>query len=165
LPVTIPDSLARVRASSRSALKDPTMIDIASRRVVGFALADHLCTGLVSDALSNTVAVRSPEPGVIFRSDRGCQYTSAACTALAGECEVTLSVGRTGQCWDNALAGSFFSSLKGELIDTRAWPTRAGPGERSWSRSPGTTAPGCAHPSATKAQPATKTTTTKTSGK
>jgi hypothetical protein len=56
----------------------------------------------------------------------GCQYTSAAYAALADECEVTLSVGRTGQCWDNALAESFFSSLKGELIDTRAWPTRAG---------------------------------------
>ena len=69
---------------------------------------------------------RSPQPGVIFHSDRGCQYTSAAYAALAGENQVTLSVGRTGQCWDNALAESFFSSLKGELIDTRAWPTRAG---------------------------------------
>ena len=54
------------------------------------------------------------------------QYTSAAYAALAQENEVTLSVGRTGQCWDNALAESFFSSLKGELIDTRPWPTRAG---------------------------------------
>jgi putative transposase len=45
---------------------------------------------------------------------------------VAEENQVTLSVGRTGQCWDNALAGSFFSSLKGELIGTRAWPTRAG---------------------------------------
>jgi putative transposase len=63
---------------------------------------------------------------VIFHSDRGCQYTSAAYAALADECEVALSVGRTGQCWDNALAESFFSSLKGELIDNRAWPTRAG---------------------------------------
>jgi transposase InsO family protein len=63
---------------------------------------------------------------VIFHSDRGCQYTSAACAALADDCDVALSVGRTGQCWDNALAESFFSSLKGELIDTRAWPARAG---------------------------------------
>jgi transposase InsO family protein len=103
-----------------------TVIDIASRRVVGHALADHLRTELISDALSNAVAARDPEPGVIFHSDRGCQYTSAAYAALADECEVTLSVGRTGQCWDNALAESFFSSLKGELIDARAWPTRAG---------------------------------------
>jgi putative transposase len=103
-----------------------TVIDIASRRVVGFALADHLRTELIAGALSDAVAARDPEPGVIFHSDRGCQYTSAAYAALADECEVTLSVGRTGQCWDNALAESFFSSLKGELIETRAWPTGAG---------------------------------------
>ena len=103
-----------------------TVIDIASRRVVGYALADHLRTELIADALSNAVAARDPGPGVIFHSDRGCQYTSAAYAALAEEHEVTLSVGRTGQCWDNALAESFFSSLKGELTDTRAWPTRAG---------------------------------------
>jgi transposase InsO family protein len=103
-----------------------TVIDIASRRVVGYALASHLRTELITDALSNAVAARDPEPGVSFHSDLGCQYTSAAYTELADECEVTLSVGRTGQCWDNALAESFFSSLKGELIDTRAWPTRAG---------------------------------------
>ncbi len=103
-----------------------TVIDIASRRVVGYALADHLRTELIADALSNAVAARGPEPGVIFQSDRGCQYTSVAYAALAEDCEVTLSVGRTGQCWDNALAESFFSSLKGELIDTRAWPTRSG---------------------------------------
>ena len=95
------------------------MIDIASRRVVGYALADHLRTELIADALSNAVAARDPEPGVIFHSDRGCQYTSAAYAALADDCEVALSVGRTGQCWDNALAESFFSSLKGELIDNR----------------------------------------------
>ena len=63
---------------------------------------------------------------MIFHSDRGCQYTSAAYAALAGDYQVTLPVGRTGQCWDNALAESFFSSLKGELIETQAWPTRAG---------------------------------------
>jgi transposase InsO family protein len=103
-----------------------TVIDIASRRVVGHALAGHLRTELIADALSNAVAARDPEPGVIFHSDRGCQYTSAAYADLADDCQVTLSVGRTGQCWDNALAESFFSSLKGELIDTRAWPTRAG---------------------------------------
>ncbi len=102
-----------------------TVIDIASRRVVGFALADHLRTELITDALANAVATRDPDPGVIFHSDRGCQYTSAQFAALAGDCQVALSVGRTGQCWDNALAESFFASLKGELTDIRAWPTRA----------------------------------------
>jgi transposase InsO family protein len=103
-----------------------TVIDIASRRVVGFAIADHLRTELVADALANAVAARYPGPGVIFHSDRGCQYTSAAFAELAGDCQVTLSVGRKGQCWDNALSESFFSSIKGELLDLQPWPTKAG---------------------------------------
>jgi putative transposase len=102
-----------------------TVIDIASRRIVGYAMADHLRTELISAALTNAVAARDPDPGVIFHSDRGCQYTSAEFAGLADDHEVVLSLGRTGQCWDNALAESFFASLKGELIDTRAWPTRA----------------------------------------
>jgi transposase InsO family protein len=101
-----------------------TVIDIASRRVVGYALADHLRTELVADALSNALAARDPAPGVIFHSDRGCQYTSAAYATLAGENAVTLSLGRTGQCWDNALAESFFASIKGELLDLQPWPTK-----------------------------------------
>jgi transposase InsO family protein len=102
-----------------------TVIDIASRRVVGYALADHLRTELVSAALGNAVAARDPGPGVIFHADRGCQYTSADFAALASDWAVTLSHGRTGQCWDNALAESFFASIKGELLDLQAWPTRA----------------------------------------
>jgi transposase InsO family protein len=102
-----------------------TVIDIASRRVVGFAMADHLRTELVTDALSNAVAARNPAARLIFHSDRGCQYTSREYAILAGELDVKLSVGRTGQCWDNALAESFFASLKGECLDQRAWPTRA----------------------------------------
>jgi transposase InsO family protein len=102
-----------------------TVIDIASRRVVGFALAEHLHTELVADALANAVAARDPEPGVIFHSDKGCQYTSGDYATLAGDLEVTLSTGRTGQCWDNALAESFFASLKGECLDQQPWPTRA----------------------------------------
>jgi transposase InsO family protein len=101
-----------------------TVIDIASRRVVGFALAEHLRTELVADALTNAVAARDPAPGVIFHTDRGCQYTSGDYATLAGDLEVTLSTGRTGQCWDNALAESFFASLKGECLDQQLWPTR-----------------------------------------
>ena len=102
-----------------------TVIDIASRRVVGFALAEHLRTGLVADALSNAVAARDPVPGVSFHSDKGCQYTSGGYATLADDLEVALSTGRTGQCWDNALAESFFASLKGECLDQLPWPTRA----------------------------------------
>jgi transposase InsO family protein len=102
-----------------------TVIDIASRRVVGYAMADHLRTELIADALGNAVAARDPDPGVIFHSDRGCQYTSAEFAELATGYQVVLSLGRTGQCWDNALAESFFGSLKGELIDLQTWPARA----------------------------------------
>ena len=102
-----------------------TVIDIASRRVVGYAMADHLRTELVAAALSNAVAARDPGPGVIFHSDRGCQYTSAAFASLANDHDVMLSHGRTGQCWDNALAESFFASIKGELLHLQAWPTKA----------------------------------------
>jgi len=101
-----------------------TVIDIASRRVVGYAIADHLRTELVSDALANAVAARDPGPGVIFHSDRGCQYTSAAFASLASGHDIMLSHGRTGQCWDNALAESFFASIKGELLDLQTWPAK-----------------------------------------
>jgi transposase InsO family protein len=102
-----------------------TVIDIASRRVVGFALAERLRSELVADALANAVAARDPVPGVVFHSDKGCQYTSGEYATLAVDLEVTLSTGRTGQCWDNALAESFFASLKGECLDQKPWPTRA----------------------------------------
>ncbi|MEU4580374.1 IS3 family transposase, partial [Nonomuraea sp. NPDC023979] len=102
-----------------------TVIDIASRRVVGWATADHLRTGLVAEALRQACARRRPAGPLIFHSDRGCQYTSATYAELAGRLGVRLSVGRTGQCWDNALAESFFATLKGELLDERSWPTRA----------------------------------------
>jgi transposase InsO family protein len=103
-----------------------TVIDIASRRIVGFAMAEHLRTELACDALTNAIAARDPAPGVIFHADRGCQYTSSDYALLAGDLEVRLSSGRTGQCWDNALAESFFASLKGECLDLQPWPTRAG---------------------------------------
>src|SRR5271165_4054557 len=82
-----------------------TVIDVASRRVVGYAMAGHLRTELVADALANAVAARDPQPAVIFHSDRGCQYTSAAFAALAGDCQVGLSHGRTGLPLDRPIAG------------------------------------------------------------
>ena len=103
-----------------------TVIDLASRRVVGWALADHMRTELVEDALSMAFAHRAPEKGVIFHSDRGCQYTSRDFAELARTNGVVLSVGRKGECWDNAVAESFFATIKRELIDTRSWPTRTG---------------------------------------
>jgi putative transposase len=67
-----------------------TVIDIASRRVTGFAMADHLRTELISDALANAVAARDPAPGVVFHADRGCQYTSAEFADLASDCQVSV---------------------------------------------------------------------------
>jgi transposase InsO family protein len=103
-----------------------TVIDLASRKVVGWALADHMRTELVEDALTMAFTNRRPDEGVIFHSDRGCQYTSKDFADLARANGVVLSVGRKGECWDNAVAESFFATIKRELIDTRSWPTRAG---------------------------------------
>ena len=103
-----------------------TVIDLASRRVVGWALADHMRTDLVADALSMACRQRRPPAGVIFHSDRGCQYTSKDYRALAADLGVTLSLGRKGECWDNAVSESWFSSFKNELVDTRPWPTIVG---------------------------------------
>ncbi|MET7686155.1 IS3 family transposase [Streptomyces sp. NPDC005423] len=102
-----------------------TVIDIASRRVVGWATADHLRTDLVADALTNACRQHRPINPVISHSDRGCQYTSQQLASLADQLGVRLSVGRTGQCWDNALAESFFPSIKREVLHTTAWPSRA----------------------------------------
>lgn len=100
-----------------------TVIDIDSRRVVGWATADHLRTDLVETALRQAVTRRRPPAGVIFHSDRGCQYTSAQFAATATELGVRLSHGRRGQCWDNAVGESFFATIKNELLEDRTWPT------------------------------------------
>ena len=103
-----------------------TVIDLASRRVVGWALADHMRTELISEALLNAFETRRPAAGVIFHSDRGCQYTSRDFRQLATAHGVKLSLGRKGTCWDNAVAESFFATIKREMIDRRPWPTIAG---------------------------------------
>ena len=101
-----------------------TVIDLSSRRVVGWALASHMRTELVADALRMALFTRGPEKGLVFHSDRGCQYTSREFGELAKRNGVVLSIGRKGECWDNAVAESFFATIKRELISTRAWPTR-----------------------------------------
>jgi len=106
-----------------------TVIDLASRRVVGWAIADHMRTSLVEEALRMAFHQRRPERGLIFHADREpSQYTSRDFAQLARDNGVQLSVGRTGVCWDNAVAESFFATIKRELVETRPWPTRAGLG-------------------------------------
>ena len=101
-----------------------TVIDLESRRVVGFAMADHMRASLVCDALEMAITQRRPAPGLIFHADRGSQYTSGTFRKLLTEHHMTQSLSRPGQCWDNAVAESWFSTLKEELIYRQAWPTR-----------------------------------------
>jgi transposase InsO family protein len=102
-----------------------TVIDLSSRRVVGWSMADHMRTELVADALRMAISARRPGPGVIFHSDRGTQYTSKEFTDLLADHQMIQSLSRPRQCWDNAVAESFFGSLKTELIHRRSWATRA----------------------------------------
>ena len=102
-----------------------TVIDLASRRVVGWSVANHMRTELVEDALTMAFTTRRPARGLTFHSDRGSQYTSRDFADLARRHGVVLSVSRKGQCWDNAVAESFFATIKRELVSTRSWPTIA----------------------------------------
>jgi putative transposase len=98
-----------------------TVIDLASRRVVGWALDEHMRTDLVTDALTQALATRRPAPGVIFHSDRGTQFTSGEFARFCNAHGVRRSMGRKATCFDNAVAESFFATYKKELIHTRPW--------------------------------------------
>jgi transposase InsO family protein len=100
------------------------ILDAFSRRVVGWALADHLRTDLASAALRMALAGRRPASGLIHHSDRGCQYTSAAYESVLESRGLLQSLGHPGSCWDNAVAESFFATLKTELVYRQSWPTR-----------------------------------------
>jgi putative transposase len=98
--------------------------DAFSRWIVGWAMADHMRAELVVDALQMAVSRRRPEPGLIHHSDQGSQYVSLgfghACTTAG----ISRSMGSRGDCWDNAVAETFFATLKKELVYRRSWPTR-----------------------------------------
>ena len=99
------------------------LLDAHSRRVIGWAMADHLRVDLALDALGMALAARRPAPGLVHHTDRGCQYTAAAYAASLVAHGLVISMSRAGDCYDNAMAESFFATLKAELIDTRPWPT------------------------------------------
>lgn len=105
-----------------------TVIDAHSRRVIGWAIADHMHTDLVEQALQMAITLRgealADSPQIVFHTDRGTQYASAQMTAFAAAHGVTRSMGRTGVCWDNAMAESFFATLKTEFYCRRVWPTK-----------------------------------------
>ena len=101
------------------------LLDAHSRRVVGWAMADHLRTELPLDALLMALGARRPPPGLVHHTDRGGQYTSSAYQEALAARRLVCSMSRSGDCLDNAMAESFFSTLKAELLRTRPWPTRA----------------------------------------
>lgn len=100
------------------------ILDLFSRSVVGWAVSASLSTDLPLAALDMAVKRRRPGPGLLHHSDRGCQYTSSEYRAELARLGITVSMSRKGNCWDNAVAESFFATLKKELVHGRAWPTR-----------------------------------------
>ena len=101
-----------------------TVIDLCTKEVVGWAMADHMRTSLICDALSMAHNHRTIVDGAIFHSDRGCQYTSEEFANHLTSLNMRGSMGRTGVCWDNALAESFFASLKKECVHRTVFSTR-----------------------------------------
>lgn len=100
------------------------VVDAWSRKVVGWAMADHVRAELVVEALQMAVTVRRPAHGVVHHSDQGCQYTSLAFGRALRTSGVSPSMGTAGDCFDNALAESFFATLQTELLDRHHWSTR-----------------------------------------
>jgi putative transposase len=99
--------------------------DLYSRRIVGWSMADHMRAELVTDALEMALAHRRPDPGLIWHSDQGSQFVSLAFGQQARAAGIAQSMGSRGDCYDNAVAESFFATLKKELIHRRTWPTKA----------------------------------------
>lgn len=101
------------------------VVDAYSRRVVGWSMREDLRADLVVDSIQMALWRRQVDPGrLVHHSDRGSQYTSFACGRTLREAGIAQSMGSRGDAYDNALAESFMSTLKTELIDRRSWPTR-----------------------------------------
>jgi len=100
------------------------ILDVYSRRILGWAMENHLRTELVVDALRMAVWRRKPAPGLVHHSDQGVQYTSLSFGERLREVGITPSMGRTGSALDNAMAESFVSTLKAELVSRIKFPSR-----------------------------------------
>ena len=99
--------------------------DAFSRRVVGWSMATHMRASLVTTALDAAVVRRRPPGGLVHHSDHGSQYTSLAFGQRLRESGIAASMGSVGDCYDNAMAESFFATLETELIDRTSWATPA----------------------------------------
>jgi transposase InsO family protein len=95
-----------------------------SRRVVGWALDEHMRADLPQRALSRALQARSPQPGLIHHSDRGSQYGAKSYRRLLATWSIAQSMSGAGNCYDNAVAESFFASLKKECTSRTAFSTR-----------------------------------------
>ena len=102
-----------------------TVIDLYSRKVVGWSYSDRMTSTLVCDALDTAVRQRHPKPGLIFHSDRGSQYASRAFRRRLWRYRIIQSMSAKGNCYDNAVAESFFATLKKELVCGEVYRTRA----------------------------------------
>ena len=100
------------------------VIDLCSRKLVGWSAADHMETDLVADALVGAVKRRRPRAGLLHHSDRGSQYASDAYQGLLARHGIEPSMSAKGDCWDNAPMESFWATLKGELTDHQRYATR-----------------------------------------
>jgi putative transposase len=98
--------------------------DAFSRTIVGWAMAEHMRADLVVEALQMALARRRPEAGLVHHSDQGSQYVSLAFGQQARDAGIAMSMGSRGDCYDNAVAESFFATLKKELVHRQPWPTR-----------------------------------------
>lgn len=101
------------------------VMDLCSRRIVGWSMAAHLRAGLVTEALSMATTSRNPPPGLLHHSDRGVQYCCGEYRAELEAWGMIASMSRTGDCYDNAPKESFWATLKKELMSDRAFTTRA----------------------------------------
>lgn len=101
------------------------VLDLFSRRVVGWATADNMRTELIMEAFIMAKAFRQPPPGLMHHSDRGVQYASTQYRQLLSDSDVIVSMSRKCNCWDNAVMERFFGSLKSERTDEKIYATRS----------------------------------------
>ena len=101
------------------------ILDLFSRRVVGWSMAEHMRTELILNALDAALGQRQSSPdGLLFHSDRGSQYASADYQIALRDAKIEGSMSRRGNCWDNAVAESFFGTIKTEFIHTQIFSNR-----------------------------------------
>ncbi len=101
------------------------VMDLHSRKIVGWAMDKQMTSDLVCNAFKMAVAQRQPQPGLLHHSDRGSQYAGKPYQDLLKEYQCQISMSRKGNCWDNAVMESFFATLKNELVHHEAYQAKS----------------------------------------